>query len=253
MLESASMLFEAEDLGTVPKDCPKALEDFEIPGNDVQRWVKDWTVKHDFLAPKDYRRFSVAMLSTHDTTNWSAWWENEAGTVDEALFIRRAQGRSIDYGKAIGILFDPERSRHGRLRWRENIDSTDALARAMGKRKEEIADFIEMYENTYREKEKLWKYMGLKGEMREKSDPEIVERALNITFGSNSIFCVELLIDYLYMDNIFDGDPYRNRINSPGTVGNTNWSLTAPLSLEELLKEKVCARIKSMAESAGRE
>ncbi|MDO8525363.1 MAG: 4-alpha-glucanotransferase [Candidatus Omnitrophota bacterium] len=252
MLNSASMLLTAEDLGMIPKECTEALREFEIPGNEVQRWVKGWTTSHDFLEPKEYRLFSVAMLSTHDTANWPAWWENEAGTVDEALFVRRAAGRNIDCESTKINLFDPDLSRHGRLRWRKSVTSADLLAAALGKRKEEIADFVDMYENSYLEKEKLWKHLGLKGDMKEKSDPKIVEAALNVTFSSKSIFCIELLTDYLYMADMLKGDPYQNRINRPGTVNKNNWSMVIPLSLEELLARKVGAKIKNMVISARR-
>ncbi|MDD3905295.1 MAG: 4-alpha-glucanotransferase [Candidatus Omnitrophica bacterium] len=252
MLDGTSMLFCAEDLGMIPRDCPETLKDMEIPGNDVQRWVKDWAVSHDFLTPKEYRQYSVAMLSTHDTTNWAAWWENEAGTVDEALFIRRAASRGIDYEKAKALLFDPARSKHGRLRWLDRITSVDILADILGKRREEIADFADMYENTYREKEKLWARLGFTGPMEEKSKPEIVEKALNITLRSRSVFCIELLNDYLYLAGIFKGDPYQVRINRPGTVNGSNWSLVIPMSLEELLKDKMNAKIKAMVAISGR-
>ena len=252
MLESTSMLFLAEDLGMIPKDCPETLKEFGIPGNEVQRWVKDWTVSHDFLDPKDYRLFSVAMLSTHDTTNWPAWWENEAGTVDEALFIRRTMNRGIDYESAKNRLFDPTLSRHGRLRWLKRVTSPDLLAEALGKRMDEIADFIDMYKNTYLEKEKLWEYLGIKGGMREKSDPEVVEAALNITLNARSVFCIELLTDYLYMADVFSGNPYENRINKPGTVSNKNWSTVMPVSLEGLLKHKIGSKIKVMVSAADR-
>src|SRR3989338_2636598 len=55
MLNSTDMLLSAEDLGIIPKTCPKTLEELGIPGNDVERWTKDWNVKHDFLGPEDYR------------------------------------------------------------------------------------------------------------------------------------------------------------------------------------------------------
>ncbi|MDD5136851.1 MAG: 4-alpha-glucanotransferase, partial [Candidatus Omnitrophica bacterium] len=252
MLDSTSMLFTAEDLGVIPKACPDTLAEFAIPGNDVQRWVKDWAGTHDFIKPKDYRLLSVAMLSTHDTTNWPAWWEDEAGTVDETLFIRRTQGRGIDYENAKEELFDGRLSRHGRLRWLKSVMSADILADRLGKDVREIGDFIDMYENTYREKEKLWKHFGLKGPMKEKYSKETVEKALSMTLGSESAFCVELLMDYLYMTDIFDGDPYQNRINRPGTVSKDNWSLTIPISLEELLVHKVGGKIKAMVAAAGR-
>ncbi len=252
MLDGTSLLFTAEDLGIIPKDCPEALKEFEIPGNDVQRWVKDWAVKHDFITPANYRLYSVAMLSTHDTTNWAAWWENEAGTVDEALFVRRTAGRGIDCDNAKRKLFDPALSGRGRLRWYAGIDSEDALADAMGKRKEEIADFIDMYKNTYMEKEKLWKHFGFKGRMREKCDTEILEAAFRLTLGSRSVYCIELLNDYLCLVDAFNGDPYEVRINKPGTVSAANWSMLIPLSLDELLKSGLSTKIKSMVSSSDR-
>jgi 4-alpha-glucanotransferase len=78
ILASTRMLVCAEDLGVIPRACPKALEEFRIPGNDVQRWARDWEGTRDFLEPKDYRHYSVSMLSTHDTSNWTAWWQEEA-------------------------------------------------------------------------------------------------------------------------------------------------------------------------------
>ena len=253
ILESTSMCLTAEDLGMIPKECPETLEEFGIPGNDVQRWTKDWTVKHDFIDPKAYRLNSITMLSTHDTTNWAAWWENEAGTVDEALFIRRTHGRGIDYESAKSKLFDSALSRYGRLRWLKSITSSGVLAQILGKRIEDIADFVEMYENTYKEKEKLWRHLKLKGAMREKCDSEIMEAALNITLNAKSIFCIELIMDYLYMADLFRGDPYQVRVNKPGTVDKTNWSIVLPVGLEKLIEHKVGKKIKIMVSAAGRQ
>ena len=252
MLAGTKMLLCAEDLGIIPKDCPAALEEMGIPGNEVQRWVKDWERKHDFLKPEEYRRTAVAMLSTHDTTNWAAWWENEAGTVDSALFARKCGERGIDFELVKKELFDAGRSRHGRLRWRDDVASGEVLLEALGKREEEARDFLEMYENTYREKEKLWKMLGLKGPMREGSDEAIVGAALSITHSSRSIFCIELITDYLLAAGLFKGDPYQYRINKPGTVDKTNWSMTMPAALEELIKNKACKDIKKMISSSGR-
>lgn len=242
----------AEDLGIIPKVCRDALADMGIPGNDVQRWMKDWLVLHDFLSSDEYRKLSVAMLSTHDTTNWSAWWENEAGTVDEELFIRKCNDRGIDFIFAKSKLFDPDRSKHGRLRWREDIDSAEKYIEILGKRPEELKDFIELYENTYFEKEKLWKHLGMKGAMKEKSDPKLVKAALSVTAASRSVFCIELIFDLLNLGNICKGDPYRYRVNAPGTVSADNWSLRSPLSLEELLKHKVTKVLKEIVAASGR-
>jgi len=249
---STRMLLCAEDLGVIPRICPETLKDMRIPGNDVQRWVKDWKVKHDFLAPDQYRSLSVAMLSTHDTTNWPAWWENEAGTVDEAFFQRRCAERHIDYKSVKDKLFNKNLSRHGRLRWKEKVDSVDILVNTLGKRKKEVLDFIDLYENSYREKEKLWKHLKLKGRMRERADREIIEAVLKITLDSKAVFCINLITDWLYLADIFRGDPYQYRINTPGTISRNNWSLVIPIALEDLLKHKVCGKIKKMVAASGR-
>ncbi len=252
MLENTDMLLCAEDLGVVPKACTEALKDFGIPGNEVQRWVKDWNVRHDFLRPEEYRALSVAMLSTHDTTNWAAWWEHEAGTVDEALFMRKCRERGIAYDAVKDTLFDTSRSSHGRLRWKESVSSWEVLASILGRQRQEVLDFIDMYENSYREKEKLWKHLGLKGPMREKSDPAVIASALKVTLDSSALFCIQLVTDWLFLSDIFKGDPYQYRINTPGTVRRDNWSLTLPLSLEALLEHRVCRKIKEQIASSGR-
>ncbi len=252
LVENTEMLLCAEDLGVIPKACPEGLWDFGIPGNDVQRWVKDWQVRHSFLLPEEYRFLSVAMLSTHDTTNWAAWWENEAGTVDEALFICKCKDKGIDFILLKDKIFDLKRSGRGRLRWQKSIKSLEVLFKVLGKKKEEIGGLIEMYLNTYQEKEKLWKSMKLKGRMREKCDGEIIASALKITLAARSIFCIENIFDWMYFSGELHGDPYQRRINTPGTVGPQNWSLTLPLSLEELLKHKSNSQIKKMISGAGR-
>ncbi|MCX5702246.1 MAG: 4-alpha-glucanotransferase [Candidatus Omnitrophica bacterium] len=250
--DNTRMLLCAEDLGVIPKACPDTLKEMGIPGNDVQRWVKDWKVEHDFLEPKSYRGISVAMLSTHDTTNWPAWWENEAGTIDEDLFRRKCADRKIDYNAVKDKLFDFSRSRCGRLRWQDSVTSVNLLISILDKKKEEVGDFIDLYENSHREKEKLWQHLNIKGRGREESDAEIVRAALKITLESEAIFCINLIVDWLYLADIFKGDPYQYRINTPGTINPKNWSLAIPLSLEELLKHKVTKEIKDMVHASGR-
>ncbi len=252
MLGSTKMLLCAEDLGIIPKVCPDTIKKFGIPGNDVERWMKDWKVKHDFLEPDKYRPLSIAILSTHDTTNWAAWWENEAGTIDEELFKRKCLDRGIDYEYVKGRLFDSHKSRHGRLRWLGTVESENILIEILGKRKEEMKDFITLYEDTFNEKNKLWKHLSLKGPMREKANPEIIESVLRITLESRSIFCINLMIDWLMLTNIFKGDPYQYRINTPGTISDKNWSLTIPISLEDLLKHDICKDIRKMIKSSER-
>jgi 4-alpha-glucanotransferase len=252
ILDSTDMLLCAEDLGVIPKACTEALEKLCIPGNDVQRWAKDWKIKHDFFSPKDYRILSVAMLSTHDTTNWPAWWENEAGTIDEGLFVKKCHERGINYSHIKDKLFDLSRSKHNRLRWLDNVSSVEILISILGKRKEEVADFIDLYQNSYQEKEKLWRRLGLSGPMRDRADSEILAAALKLTLSSSSVFCIETILDWLSLGDIFKGDPYQYRINTPGTTSSQNWSLVVPIALEDLLKHKVYKEIRELVISSGR-
>jgi 4-alpha-glucanotransferase len=257
ILNNTDMPLCAEDLGVIPKVCTDTLKKLGVPGNDVQRWVKDWKIAHDFLESAKYRALSVAMLSTHDTTNWAAWWENEAGTVDEELFVRKCSDhRKINFNSIKNRLFDLVRSHYKRLRWLDSIDSVAKLVQGLSPQgtvpKEHLSDFIDLYQNSYQEKEKLWKHLKLSGVMREKSDSEIVRQALKITLDSSAIFCINTLIDWLYLTDAFKGDPYQYRINTPGTISDKNWSLTLPISLEELLKHKVNKEIRSMIVASRR-
>jgi len=252
LVQNTKMLLCAEDLGVIPKCCTDTLLEFGIPGNDVQRWVKDWNVGHDFLKPQQYRELAVAMLSTHDTTSWKAWWQYEAGTVDQGLFLRKCNERRIDYAAAVLKLFDPLRSSYGRLRWKEEIDCVDKLVWELGKRKEEVGDFIELYENTFREKEKLWKMLDCPGEMIEEASGQLLSRIMNFVLASSAVFCVNSINDYLDLAGLFKGDPYQYRINIPGTISPKNWSLRLPLSLEELLAHPLNQQIRKMIADSAR-
>jgi hypothetical protein len=88
--------------------------------------------------------------------------------------------------------------------------------------------------------------------MREKSDVELVRAVLQLTLDSEAIFCVQLITDWLYLADIFQGDPYPYRINRPGTVSPDNWSLTIPIYLEELLSHELSKQIKNLIVSSGR-
>jgi 4-alpha-glucanotransferase len=252
MLDSSAMLLCAEDLGTVPPVCRKVLAEYGILGNDVQRWTKDWDVQHDFLDPGDYRSISVSMLSTHDSTNWPAWWENEAGTADEDLFRRKCIEHGIDFNRVRPELFDDARSRHGRLRWKETISSPENLVSILQKSPEEIWDVLHIYKNSFQEKEKLWKHLGFNGVIKERANREMIRRALEVTLKARSIYCINLLMDWLFLTDAFRGDPYQHRINTPGVTGTRNWSLVLPLSLEDLLASDLYREMKEMLKASNR-
>jgi len=199
--------------------------------------------------------------------------------------------RQINFNAIKDKLFDASRSRHGRLRWKDTVDSIEKLVVILNEGlspqgggapnhsrkggtpthplasgaglgayfkpegalpKEHLLDFVDLYENSFREKEKLWKHLKLKGPMREKSDAKIVRAVLKLTLDSSAIFCVQLITDWLYLADIFKGDPYQYRVNTPGTISDKNWSQLLPLSLEKLLKHKVTKEIRKMIVDSGR-
>ena len=252
LVQNTKMLLCAEDLGVIPKCCTEALLEFGICGNDVQRWVKDWNVRHDFLEPQEYRALAVAMLSTHDTTNWRAWWQYEAGTVDQGLFLRKCNERKIDFAGVSLKLFDVNLSFHGRLRWKKEIDTLDKLIWELGRNKEELRDFIELYENTYGEKERLWKLLNCCGTITEEASIELLAKMFQFVLNSRAIFCINSIRDYLGLADIFKGDPYQYRVNVPGTINPKNWSLRLPFSLEELLAHPINQQICKMIVDSAR-
>ncbi|MFA4854581.1 MAG: 4-alpha-glucanotransferase [Candidatus Omnitrophota bacterium] len=252
LAQNTKMLLCGEDLGVIPKCCTDTLFEFGIPGNEVQRWVKDWKTKHDFLLPEEYRQLAVAMLSTHDTTNWKAWWQYEAGTVDEGLFLRKCRDRGIDFLRVRLELFDSSLSFHGRLRWKNEINCIDKLLCILGRKKEELRDFIELYENSYGEKEKLWKLLACPGPVAEEASNELLARVIQFTLNSRAIFCIHSIRDLLGLSGVFKGDPYQYRVNVPGTISPKNWSLRLPLGLEKLLRHPVNRQIRRMVSDSGR-
>ncbi len=257
MIDNCDMFLCAEDLGIIPQVCIDTLRDLGILGNDVQRWVKDWNIRHDFLNKDEYRFLSVTMLSTHDTTNWAAWWENEAGTVDEALFIRKCSDhRAIGFQRVKEKLFNPALSRQGRLRWRDEINTVDKLLDELSYKgsppREHLCDFAGLWKDSFHEKEKLWKLLALPKAMCEKCTPELMQAILRFVLGVNSVFCINNIFDWIYPSGIIKKDAYRYRINTPGTVSRDNWSLKVPMPLEDLLKHKVTSDIRNMVSASGR-
>ena len=252
LVKNTKMLICAEDLGVIPKACQETLAEFGIPGNDVQRWVKDWSKRHDFLKSDEFRELSVATLSTHDTTNFKAWWQFEAGTVDEGLFLRKCNERGIDFVRIKPELFDLTKSFYGRLRWKKEVDSADKLTWVLDRKKEDLADFIDLYLNSYLEKDKLWLLLGCAGPLEEEASDELLAKAIKLTLDSSAIFSIHSITDWLGLAGILKGYPYCYRINVPGTVSPQNWSLRLPITLEALLSHPVNEKILAMNQAAGR-
>lgn len=239
---NTSMLPLAEDLGMVPECSNRALAEFGIPGTNVQRWTKDWEGECDFSAPAAYRPLSVVMLSTHDSSSFRGWWEHEAGTVDAEMFERKCAESGIDFNPIREKFFEAY-SAHGRLRWRGDAILHSPLGQELSIVSPELTA---IHRASFNEKEKFWKFLGLKGKVSEKCTSALTEAALVKAAESASIFTVHLLQDWLSLRPRMRGDSWYDRVNFPGILDEKNWTYRVPFSLEELQKLKLNKKIKKI-------
>ncbi|MFA5168527.1 MAG: 4-alpha-glucanotransferase, partial [Candidatus Omnitrophota bacterium] len=252
MLESAKMLPCAEDLGVVPKCSYEILEEYKIPGSDVQRWVRNWGKDYYFKNGDLYRENSMAMLSTHDTSAFCAWWEHEAGTVDEWFFRKKCEERGIPYDHFREKLFDPHHSRYGRLRWRREIDSVEKLLAILEKSCDEVWHIVDAYRGSCDERKFYWHYVGMPGPVEDRASREFVRKALESVNHTRSVFSLQILQDWLSLGEFEERDSWEYRINVPGSVGEKNWSIVAPFSLEDLQKLPVNETVRKIVVDSGR-
>jgi 4-alpha-glucanotransferase len=248
MLEFTTMMPCAEDLGTVPRCSYEALDNFGIIGMDFQRYNK---TENNFVEPKDYRINSCSVISTHDSTHFCYWWDNEAGTIDEKLFDRLylKYGSTDELAEVKERLFDKELSDNKRLFWKEEwIDSEDKLLWELRLNRNEAWEFIELYKYSYKEKNKYLDFLGIDNSPHSKSDPELFEAAFLKTLEARSIFSIQLITDLLLLDKRLhkkiNCSDYR--INTPGVVNDLNWRVRLPVSLTQLKKNKFNEKIKQM-------
>ncbi len=252
MLESAKMLPCAEDLGVVPKCSYEILEEYKIPGSDVERWARNWGKDYRFKPGDLYRENSMAMLSTHDTSAFCAWWENEAGTVDEWFFRKKCEERGISFDSFKEKLFDLHDSKYGRLRWRPEIESVGMLLAILGKSLDEVWHLVDAYRGSYEERKFYWHHVGMSGPVEHKASLEFVKKALESVNHTRSIFSLQILQDWLSLGEFTERNAWGYRINVPGSMGEKNWSVVAPFSLEAMQKLPVNKAIRKIVIDSGR-
>ncbi len=257
MINSSEMLPCAEDLGTVPYCSDKVLKESGITGINVQRWEKDPEDDFGFIGPEDYRINSVATVSTHDSSSLPAWWENEAGTVDEVSFRQICEkfiSSPDKYSEIKNKLFDNELSGKGRLYWKEEVKDKSRLLHILGLDIETGREFVEMYISSFNEKKKFLNYIGMEGDSEHNVSVHFIRSSLEKISSASSVFSIQLLTEYLYLDpdllEKFRGWEYR--INFPGTVNSDNWSIILPVSLEELIELGINGEIREINMKYGR-
>jgi len=252
MLGSAKMLPCAEDLGVVPKCSYEILEEYKIPGSDVQRWARNWGKDYRFKDGDVYRENSMAMLSTHDTSAFCAWWEYEAGTVDEWFFRKKCDERGIPFDYFKEKLFDLAHSKHGRLRWRHEVESVERLLAILGKSYDEAWHLVDAYKSSFEERNFYWQHVGMTGPVTHTASVEFVGKALESVNHARSIFSLQILQDWLSLGEFEERDSWEYRINVPGSMGEKNWSVVAPFSLEAMQKLPVNKAVRKIVVDSGR-
>lgn len=239
MVENTSMLPCAEDLGVVPECSYKVLSEFAIPGMDVQRWQKDPEKDFEFKPPWDYRKNSIAVISSHDMSSFRGWWMFEADTVDETLFMRKCREKNIPFEEIQAKLFDLPGSHYGRLRWKNEVETDSHFLDILGRPALQVLDLLDLYRFSFGEREKFWDYIECPKPLRNEVRYCLIWEALRKAGETNSIFSVQFLTDWLSLDKTFQEDPWKFRINFPGQSGGDNWSIVMPISLERLKKLKI--------------
>jgi len=257
MIQNSEMLPCAEDLGTVPDCSNKILEEYGIPGMNVQRWVKEKYNYYKFINPENYRINSMSTVSTHDSSTLIDWWYNEAGTIDEKLFKRLCFEKGIDETKYLQIenaLFDTMNSNSGRLFWKKEIENLYMLLDVLGLNIEEAYKIIELYLDSYNEKKIFWKYIGMDNNFKNKISTEFIKEALIKINQTSCIFCIQLLQEWLTLEDSFlrKNEESCYRINFPGIIDDKNWTTVLPFSLEELLELNINKVIQSINQSCDR-
>lgn len=255
IINSTKMLPCAEDLGTVPAQSGRILEEYGIPGIDVQRWKKNWDGDNEFVKSENYRKNAVSVISTHDSSFLPVWWKYEAGTIDEILFKRLCEQTDIKYEKyneVLSNLFDLDKNLHGRLSWKKDVISIDYLLGVLQRSRNDAYGIVKLYLETYGESEKFSKYIGI--EKQEIPDMNFFGNCLLEINKSNSIFSVQQIFEFLFLDDKFleEHSVWDFRINFPGTISNSNWTLRLPISLEELKKSEINKIIRDINIKTGR-
>ena len=252
MIKSAKMLPCAEDLGVVPKCSYEILEEYKIPGSDVQRWVRNWGKDYKFKSGDMYRENSMAMISTHDTSAFCAWWEYEAGTVDEWFFRKKCEERGLSFDLLKKKLFDAAHSGYGRLRWKPEIESVGMLLAILGKNRDEAWHIVDAYLGSYEERKFYWHHVGMTGPVEHRASNAFVRKALESVNHTRSIFSLQILQDWFSLEDFKNRDSWEYRINVPGSMGPQNWSLVAPFSLEAMQKLRVNKTIREIVVDSKR-
>lgn len=246
MIDGCESLLCAEDLGVIPPVCGETLKELGIPGYEIQRWKKNYNTDCSFMEADKYRDLAVSSLSTHDTSFWLHWWKKEAGTVDRQLFYFKCRTSGIDPDKIMPELFDLNDCE--RLRWKRQIHSQSVLINTIGAEYEKIRDIVQIYRETFDEKEKFAAVSGA----RSINEIDCLRKSIEFILRTACIFSINLLMDFMCLDSKIAREIGDLRINKPGTTGPHNWTFAFQMPLEEIMESKAILEIRELISDSNR-
>ncbi len=243
----------AEDLGVVPQCSYDTLNEYGLPGMDVQRWMRDWGKTYNFKKPDEYRENSISVISSHDMTPLITWWEKETGKADIKLIEKLCEEHNFDFEQIMDKLFDKKEKDEKRIKWKKEINTPEKVLEVLNKTRDEAWMFYDLYRETFDEKEKFLKYLENENLDKEKASKEFVKAALIKCMQAKSIFSIQNIFDFLSLGDCFENvDRWDLRINTPGIISEKNWNLTIPFTIEELILSDINQVIKEILEISER-
>jgi len=103
-----------------------------------------------------------------------------------------------------------------------------------------------------REKKKFWAYVNGKGRCPKRLTLQVARKTLEKVNATACIFSIQLIQDWLCLEESFRPDPAHDRINMPGLSPGENWRYRIPFPLEKLKKLKVCRTIRRLNQKTQR-
>ena len=110
---------------------------------------------------------------------------------------------------------------------------------------------INLYLSSYNERKVFLKYLGHNSNTLSTS-PSLVRKNIAKIFETDSIFSIQLLMEYLFLDKKILNKHKYYRINSPGTISGNNWSAVIPCSLNDIIKSEINMQVKKLVEESNR-
>jgi hypothetical protein len=126
------------------------------------------------------------------------------------------------------------------------------LLAILGKNHDEAWHIVDAYRSSYEERKFYWQHAGMSGPVEHRASPVFVKKALESVNHTRSIFSLQILQDWLSLGEFTERNAWEYRINVPGSMGEKNWSVVAPFSLEAMQKLPVNKAIRKIVIDSGR-